>query len=53
MLHSPVKRMRGTTGRRTSSDYNSDENIVYIFTCLPNTAKETARFLGKGDRIGR
>ena len=31
MLHSPVKKMRGTSRGRNPSNYTNDENIVYIF----------------------
>ncbi len=37
MLHSPVKR----EGPR-----NPDENVVYIFTKLPNSVQELNQFLG-------
>ena len=37
MLHSPVKR---------DSAKNQDENVVYIFTKLPNSLKDLNQFLG-------
>ena len=43
MLDSPVKRDSGK---------NLDENVVYIFTKLPDTAQELNRFLGVASAAG-
>ena len=53
MLNSPVKQMRGISRSRIPSKFYNDENIVYIFTCLPNNSSELARFLGKSDKSSK
>ena len=50
MLHSPVKRVRGSSRGRIPSCSTKDQNIVYVFTCLPNNNFDLAKFLGKNPR---
>ena len=50
MLHSPVKKVRGTSRGRIPSISTKDKNIVYVFTRLPNNNLELSKFLGKNPR---
>ena len=53
MLNSPIKKTRNSSRHRNPHYSAKDENIVYIFTCLPNNNPELAKFLGKTFRANK
>ena len=53
MLNSPIKKTRNSSRHRNPHYSAKDENIVYIFTCLPNNNSELAKFLGKTFRSNK
>ena len=53
ILNSPIKKTRISSRHRNPLYSTKDENIVYIFTCLPNNNPELAKFLGKTFRSNK